>query len=129
MSKKLFVVGIAAILGFSLATTTTVYAVANYHSMARNATPMHQIVLEPGWKSSCSSDFVIQNLNNKDLAKVEITLGKDGKIKDVIHQWEKRGYELIPILSFAKQLGKTVDIDDIAIIENTSQNSKVSIHC
>ena len=129
MSKKLFGVGVAAILGFSLATTTNTYAGGDYHSMARNSTPMDQIVIEPGWKSSCSSYFVIQNLNNNDLAKVEITLGKDGKIKDVIQEWDKRGYELIPILSLAKQLGKTVDIDDIAILENTSENSKVSIHC
>ena len=54
---------------------------------------------------------------------------KDGKIQDVIYQWDKRGYELIPSLSFAKQLGKTVDIDDVAMIKNTSEKSKVSIHC
>ena len=127
MIKKFIGLGIAAALGLSI-TTTTIYAGADYPSMTRNATPMHQIVLKPGWRSSCSSDFVVQNLS-KDMAQIEITLGKDGKIKDVIYQWGKRGYELIPSLSFAKQLGKTVDIDDVAMIKNTSQNSKVSTHC
>ena len=127
MFKKLIGLGISAALGLSI-TTTTIYAGADYPSMTRDATPMNQIILEPGWRSSCSSDFVVQNLS-KDMAQIEITLGKDGKIKDVIYQWDKRGYELIPSLSFAKQLGKTVDIDDVAMIKNTSQNSKVSIHC
>ena len=127
MIKKLMGLGIAAALGLST-TTTTIYAGADYPSMTRNATPMHQIVLQPGWRSSCSSDFVVQNLS-KNMAQIEITLGKDGKIKDVIYQWDKRGYELIPSLSFAKQLGKTVDIDDVAMIKNTSKNSKVSVHC
>ena len=127
MFKKLIGLGIAAALGLSI-TTTTIYAGADYPSMTRNATPMNQIILEPGWRSSCSSDFVVQNLS-KDMAQIEITLGKDGKIKDVIYQWDKRGYELIPSLHFAKQLGKTVDIDDVAMIKNTSQKSKVSVHC
>ena len=126
MIKKLMCLGITAALGLSI-TSTAIYAAADYPSMTRNATPMHHIVLEPGWRSSCSSDFVVQNLG-KDIAQIEITLGKDGKIKDVIYQWDKRGYELIPSLSFAKQLGKTVDID-VAMIKNTSQKSKVSIHC
>ena len=127
MIKKLTGLGIAAALALSI-TSTSIYAGADYPSMTRNTTPMHQIVLEPGWRSSCGSDFVVQNLG-KDIAQIEITLGKDGKIKDVIYQWDKRGYELIPSLSFAKQLGKTVDIDDVAMIKNTSQKSKVSIHC
>ena len=127
MIKKLIVLGLAAAIGLSI-TTKTIYAGADYPSMTRNATPMHQIVLEPGWRSSCSSDFVVQNLS-KDMAQIEITLGKDGKIKDVIYQWDKRGYELIPSLSFAKQLGKSVAIDDVAMIKNTSKKSKVSVHC
>ena len=127
MIKKLVGLGIATVLGLSI-TTTKIYAGADYPSMTKNATPMHQIILEPGWRSSCSSDFVGSNLS-KDMAQIEITLGKDGKIKDVIYQWDKRGYELIPSLSFAKQLGKNVDIDDVAIIKNTSQKSKVSIQC
>ena len=127
MIKKLMCLGITAALGLSI-TSTAIYAAADYPSMTRNATPMHQIIFEPGWRSSCSSDFVIQNLG-KDMAQIEITLGKDGKIKDVIYQWGKRGYELIPSLSFAKQLGKTVDIDDVAMIKNTSQKSRVGIHC
>ena len=127
MIKKLMGLGITTAFGISI-TTTTIYAEADYPSMTRDATPMHQMVFEPGWKSSCSSDFIVQNLS-KDMAKIEITIGKDGKITDVIYQWDKRGYELIPSLSFAKQLGKTVEIDDVAIIKNTSQNSKVRTHC
>ena len=127
MIKKLMVLGITLALGLSV-TTTTIYAGVDYPSMTRNTTPMPQIVLEPGWRSSCNSDFVVQNLS-KDMAQIQITLGKDGKIKDLIYQWDKRGYELIPNLSFAKQLGKTVDIDDVAMIKNISKNSKVSIHC
>ena len=127
MIKKIMGLGISAALGLSI-TSTSIYAGADYPSMTRNATPMHQVVLEPGWRSSCSSDFVVQNLG-KDMAQIEITLGKDGKVQDVIYQWDKRGYELIPSLSFAKQLGKTVDIDDVAMIRNTSQKSRVGIHC
>ncbi len=128
MNKKFIMIIVAATLGIGMATAKTIYAGADYPSMTREATPMHQIVLEPGWRSSCSTDFVIQNLG-KDMAEIEITLGKDGKIKDMIYQWDKRGYELIPSLSFAKQLGKTVDIDDVAMIKNNSKTSKVSVHC
>jgi len=128
MIKKLVMLGIAATFGIGIGAAQTIYAGADYPSMTRDSTPMHQTVLEPGWRSSCSSDFVIQNLG-KEMAEIEITLGKDGKIKDMIYQWDKRGYELIPSLSFAKQLGKTVDIDDVAMIKNNSKNSKVSIHC
>ena len=127
MIKKFMSLGIATALGLSI-TSTAIYAGADYPSMTRNATPMHQVVLEPGWRSSCSSDFVVQNLG-KDMVQIAITLGKDGKIKDVIYQWDKRGYELVPSLSFAKQLGKTVDIDDVAMINKTSEKSKVSTHC
>ena len=128
MNKKFIMIVVAATLGIGMATAKTIYAGADYPSMTREATPMHQIVLEPGWRSSCSTDFVIQNLGT-EMAEIEITLGKDGKIKDMIYQWDKRGYELIPSLSFAKQLGKTVDIDDVAMIKNNSKTSKVSVHC
>jgi len=127
MIKKLMGLGLTAAIGIGI-TTTTIYAGANFPSMPRDTIPIHQIALEPGWRSSCSSDFVVQNLS-KEMAQIEITLGKDGKIKDVIYQWGKRGYELIPSLSFAKQLGKTMDIDDMAIIENSNKTSKVSIPC
>ena len=45
---------------------------------------------------------------------------RDGKIIDIINPWGKRGYNLVEKLvekiSFEKQLGKTVDIDDVALI-------------
>jgi len=116
------------LIAASILTSTPIKAEADYPSMSRNVTPIHQIVLEPGWRSSCDSNFVIENLGNNP-AEIQITLGKDGKIMDRISQWDKRGYDLIRSLSFAKQLGKTVDIDDVAMIKNMSKDSKVSIHC
>ena len=43
MIKKIIGFGIVAALGLNL-TATTIYAGADYPSMTRNATPMHQIV-------------------------------------------------------------------------------------
>ena len=112
----------------TLFTAAPLYAGADYPSMSRNATPMNQTVLEPGWRSSCNSNFVIENLGEKP-AEIRITMGKDGIIRDKVDRWDKRGYNLVRSLSFAKQLGKTVDIDDVAMIKNMSKDSKVSIHC
>ena len=112
----------------SILTSSTLFAEPNYPSMARNVTPMHQIVLEPGWRSTCNSNFVVENLDDNP-AEIQITMGKDGKITDRISQWNKREYDLVSSLSFAKQLGKTVDIDDVAMIKNMSKDSRVSIHC
>ena len=128
MIKKLMGLGIAATLGLFLITAKTIYAGEDYPSMTINATLMHQIALEPGWRPSCSSDFVIANLDKK-IAEIEITIGKDAKIKDVIYRWGKNRYELIPRLSFAKQLVKTVDVHDVAMIKKTSKISIASIHC
>ena len=112
----------------SILTSSTLFAEPNYSSMARNVTPMHQIVAEPGWRSTCHSNFVVENLGD-NLSEIQITIGKYGKIIDKISQWNKRGYDLVSSLYFAKQLGKTVDIDDVAMIKNMSKDSRVSINC
>jgi hypothetical protein len=112
----------------SILISSPLFAEPNYPTMARNVTPIHQLVLEPGWRSTCNSNFVLENLGDNP-AEIEITMGKDGKITDRISQWNKRGYDLISSLSFAKKLGKTVDIDDVAMIKNMSKDSRVSIHC
>ena len=112
----------------TLFTATSLYAGADYPSMSRNVTPMNQTVLEPGWRSSCNSNFVIENLGEKP-AEIRITMGKDGIIRDKVDRWDKRGYNLVRSISFAKQLGKTVDIDDVAMIKNMSKDSKVSLNC
>ena len=36
---------------------------------------------------------------------------------------------LVEKISFEKQLGKTVNIDDVALIKNSSENLRISIHC
>lgn len=128
MYRNMLKLGIAGIIGMSMAMAAPINASADYPAMSRNVTPMNQVVLEPGWRSSCNANFVLENLG-KSPAEVRITLGKDGRLQDTIHRWDKRGYDLISSLSFAKQLGKTVDVDDVAIIENLSKDSRVSIHC
>jgi len=128
MFKNIFKLGVAGIVGLSIAMVAKENASADYATNSRNVTPMHQTVLETGWRSSCESNFVIQNLG-EEVAKVKITLGKDGKIQDTIQRWDKRGYDLTSILSFSKQLGKTVNIDDVALIENMSKDSRLSFNC
>ncbi|MEK9630109.1 MAG: hypothetical protein VW455_13950 [Nitrospinota bacterium] len=128
MFNKLVKLGIAGIVGITLSMAAPIHAADGTGYASRNITPMNQIVLEPGWRSSCSSNFVVENLGEHP-AVIQITMGRDGMIEDRIHQWDKRGYDLVQSLSFAKQLGKTVDIDDVAMIKNLSKDSKVSIHC
>ena len=128
MFKNILKLSILGIVGMSMAVTHPIQADADYSNKSRNFTPMNQTVLEPGWRSSCDSSFVIENLGDS-WVEVKITLGKDGTIRDTIQNWDKRGYDLRYSLSFAKQLGKTVDIDDVAMIENLSKDSKVSVHC
>ena len=128
MFKNTLKFSIATFAAINLAVATPLLATPDYVNQSRSFTPMNQIVLEPNWRSSCSSNFVIENLSNKP-AVVRITMGRDGTIQDTIPQWDKRGYDLRYRLSFAKQLGKTVDIDDVALIENMSPNSRVSVHC
>jgi hypothetical protein len=128
MFKNIVKLGLAGILGMCMAMTVPMNATADYSDGSRNMTPLNQTILEPGWRSSCDTSFVVENLGD-DWVEVKIIMGKDGIIKDSIQNWDKRGYDLRYNLSFAKQLGKTVDIDDVAIVENVSKNSKISVHC
>jgi hypothetical protein len=112
----------------SILTSSPLFAEPNYPLMGRNVTPMHQKVLEPGWRSTYNSSFVVENLVDNP-AEIQITMGKDGKITDRISQSNKRGYEVVSSLSFARQFCKTVDINDVVIIKNLSKDSRVSIHC
>ena len=89
---------------------------------------MHQTVWKPGWRSTWNSNLVVENLGDNP-AEIQIKMGKDGKITDRISHWNKQEYDLVSSLSFAKQLGKTVDIDDVAMIKNMIKDSRVSIHC
>jgi hypothetical protein len=100
----------------SILTSSTLFAEPNYPCMAKNIRPMHQIVLEPGWRSTYNSNFVVENLGDNP-AEIQITMGKDGKITDRISYWNKQGYELVSSLSFSKQLDKTLDIVDVAMIK------------
>ena len=127
MLRKL--IGLFTVLALVFGLGLSVDAGADYASKKTKIyTPIHQTVLEPGWRMSCSSDFVIENVS-KDFARIEISLGRDGKIIDIINPWNKRGYNLVEKISFEKQLGKTVNIDDVALIKNSSDNSRISIHC
>ena len=127
MLRKL--IGLSTVLTLVFGLGLSVDAGADYASnKTKNYTPMHQTVLKPGWRSSCNSNFVVENIG-KDFARIEISLGKDGKIIDIINPWGKRGYNLVEKISFEKQLGKTVDIDDVALIKNSSDQSRISIHC
>ena len=127
MLRKL--IGLSTVLTLVFGLGLSIDAGADYASnKTKNYTPMHQTVLKPGWRSSCNSNFVVENIG-KDFARIEISLGKDGKIIDIISPWGKRGYNLVEKISFEKQLGKTVDIDDVALIKNSSDQSRISIHC
>ena len=122
-------IGLSTIIAIFFGLGVSVDAGTDYRSKkTRNYTPIHQTVLNPGWRSSCNSNFVIENIG-KDFARIEISLGKDGKIIDIITPWGKRGYNLVEKISFEKQLGKTVDIDDVALIKNSSDHSRISVHC
>ena len=85
-------------------------------------------VLNPGWRSSCDSNFVIENLD-ENTAEIKIHLGKEVYKEDSIESNGKRLYDLRESLSFAKQLGKTVTMDDAALVTNQSENSSIRIHC
>jgi hypothetical protein len=128
MYKNIYKLGLAGIVGMSLALAAPINATADYSGKNGNMTPLNQTTLEPGWRSSCNSSVVVENLED-DWVEVKIIMGKDGTIQDSIQKWNKRGYDLKYNLSFAKHLGKTVDIDNVAIIENLSKNSKVNVHC
>ena len=85
-------------------------------------------VLNPGWRTSCNSNFVVENLNENP-AEIQIHLGQEAYQSDSIMGNGKRLYDLRKSLSFAKQLGKTVTMDDVALVTNHSENSSILIHC
>ena len=85
-------------------------------------------VLNPGWRTSCHSNFVIENLGENP-AEIQIHLGQEAYQSDSIMGNGKRLYDLRESLSFAKQLGKTVTMDDVALVTNQSENSSILIHC
>jgi len=85
-------------------------------------------ILKPSWTMSCESNFVIENLGDEK-AEISISLGVEGFAEDQMTASEKRGYDLRESLAFAKQLGKTVTMDDVALITNNSENAHVRVHC
>jgi hypothetical protein len=85
-------------------------------------------ILNPSWTISCESNFVVENLSDQE-AEISISLGIEGFTEDPMTASEKRGYDLRQSLAFAKQLGKTVTMDDVALITNNSDNARVRVHC
>ena len=85
-------------------------------------------VLDLGWKSSCQSNFVIENLDEYT-AEIQVNLGKEIYKEDSIMGNGKRFYDLRDSLSFAKQLEKTVTMDDVALVTNKSKIASILIHC
>lgn len=85
-------------------------------------------ILNPGWRSSCHSNFVVENLD-ENTAEIQIRLGWEVYKEDSIMGNGKRLYDLRESLSFAKQLGKTVTMDDVALVTNQSETSSIRIHC
>lgn len=124
MLKKIVKLGLAGILGMGLALTVPINAAADYPDRSHNTTPVNQTILVHGWISSCDSSFFVESLGD-NWVEVKIIMGKDGTIQDSIQKWNKRGYDL----KYTKQLSKTVDIDDVAIIENLSKDSNANVHC
>jgi hypothetical protein len=51
-------VPLISMLAVTILTSLPLFAEPNYPTMARNVTPVHQIVLETGWRSTCNSKFV-----------------------------------------------------------------------
>jgi hypothetical protein len=127
--KRVTIIGLITVICSCLGMIASVYAGADYPvSKTRNITPIHQIILEPGWGSNCSSNLVVENID-KNFALIEITIGKDGKVIDAISPQDKRGHNLIERISFSIQLGRVVNIDDVAMVKITSNDSRISIHC
>ena len=63
MLRKL--IGLSTVLTLVFGLGLSVDAGADYASnKTKNYTPIHQTVLEPGWRMSCSSDFVIEISSN-----------------------------------------------------------------
>ena len=98
----------------------------------RNLTLYHageeDVILKPGWVTSCHTNFVLENLGDES-AEVAITLGIEEFSTDRLGVWGKRNYNLRENLSFAKQLGKSVTMDDVALVRNHSASSNIRVHC
>ena len=105
-----------------LAKTDTTYNPYRPNVMAEEG------ILKPSWTMSCESNFVIENLGDED-AEISISLGIEGFTENQMTASEKRGYDIRESLAFAKQLGKTVTMDDVALITNNSENAHVRVHC
>jgi len=86
------------------------------------------ILLKPGWVTSCQKDFIIENPSNVP-ATVRIDLGIEPYRTERIEQNGRQLFELRPNLSFAKQRGKTVHMDDVALVRNAGDSSPVRVHC
>jgi hypothetical protein len=66
---------------------------------------------------------------DKNFSLIDINISKDGKVLDLIIDWDKRGYNIIEKISLSKHLGNTVDIEDVALIKNMSKKSRVNMYC
>lgn len=90
--------------------------------------PNSTVLLKPGWVTSCQKDFIVENLADTE-ATVRIDLGIERYHTDSLGTNEKRLYSLRESLSFAKQLGKTVNMDDVAQVQNASPDAPIRVHC
>ncbi|GJL77620.1 MAG: hypothetical protein NPINA01_06090 [Nitrospinaceae bacterium] len=122
--KKAFFTVLAIILMF---TFSPVYAFAEVPAGDDDAA-IEAMILNPGMASSCQNDFVIENLD-QDEAELKLVLGNEEYIQDQIGGKEAKAYGLQNSLSSAMIKGKSVEQDDVAIIFNVGQNSKIRLHC
>ncbi|MCF8721437.1 hypothetical protein [Nitrospina gracilis] len=90
--------------------------------------PNSTVLLKPGWVTSCQNDFIIEN-SSSTRARVQVDLGIEKFRTDSITSNGKRLYSMRESLSFAKQLGKTVHMDDVALVRNESKEAAVRVHC
>lgn len=127
-TNTLIISGMTLLMGAILMSQTVLAKTDTTYNPYRPNVMAEEGILQPSWRMSCESNFVIENLGDEK-AEISISLGVEGFAEDQMTASEKRGYDLRESLAFAKQLGKTVTMDDVALITNNSENAHVRVHC
>ncbi|KMP12580.1 hypothetical protein UZ36_00510 [Candidatus Nitromaritima sp. SCGC AAA799-C22] len=86
-------------------------------------------IINPGAVQRCSTDFIVENIDN-ETADLKVVLGHKVFISEMVNPGERLAYSLPGTIVTAKLSGgENLTMDDVAVIINLGPKANLSVRC